>query len=378
MPLPSPIPAVFSGLLALLGLLAAVEAGRQLRARGPNPAATHLAGMFLVLTAVHLLECALASSGWARFAPHLHSTTFGLAYGFGAAVWILARRIARVGPGRVPNWIHFLPILVGTTSLAAWFRTPAAGKIAYFHFLTAARPRSLAFGGMISAQALILLGFLYAAAAERVLRERSREEGTEEGQRLALERLAGVARRGRNAFAVYLLAFLAIEIVGWHTYQLEYMPSLIGSVLLLGIAAALRTAPAIPESTGRTPRGPGRYRKAPLPPERAAELVAGLKRKMEQDRPYLDPELSLSALASSLGITAHQLSQLLNRELGSSFADYVNGYRVREASRILRNPECRELTILAVALDVGFRSKNTFNSAFRKHTGTTPSELRDR
>ena len=87
------------------------------------------------------------------------------------------------------------------------------------------------------------------------------------------------------------------------------MPSLIGGVLLISSARALRRAPAIPESTGRVQREPGRYRKASLPPQRVAESSSRFWRQtMERDRPYLDSKLSLSALASSLGITSHQLS----------------------------------------------------------------------
>ena len=196
-PLPPPFPTVFAGVLAFVGLLASIEAGRNLRARTPNPSATQVAGGFLVLAAVHLLECAFSSSAWVRLAPHLHSATFGLAYGFGPAIWLVARRTARRGPGRVPRWIHFLPVLVGATSLAAWFRTPAAGKLAYFEFLANARPRSMGFGGMVGAQTLILIGVLYSAAAERVLRERSREDGTDEDTRTR----PGKTRRGREDWA---------------------------------------------------------------------------------------------------------------------------------------------------------------------------------
>ena len=116
--------------------------------------------------------------------------------------------------------------------------------------------------------------------------------------------------------------------------------------------------------------------KASLPRERVRRLLSCLEQRMEKDRAYLNPELDLATLAASLEITAHQLSQLLNRELGASFADYVNGHRIREAQRILRDPARREETILAVALESGFRSKNTFNAAFRKHAGTTPSAFR--
>jgi AraC-like DNA-binding protein len=376
LPLPSPLPALFTALLALAGVVAAAESVRLFRARTPNPDAVRLAAAFVAAAAVHLLECALATSPWARHVPHLHSTTYGLTYGFGPAMWLLARKAARVGPGRIPAWVHAVPVVVGTTSLISWFRLPAAVKIGYLDWLLVARPASMQFGGLVAAQTLLLLGLLYCAATVRLLDARSREEDTGDDATAALQRLARVARIGRNVFAAYLPVFLLLQAAGRHTYQLEYVPGLLGAMVLVAAARRVRLAPAIPESTGKAPRGPGLYRKASLPAERVPALLASLERTMAEQRPYLDPELDLATLAATLGITGHQLSQLLNRELGVTFAHYVNERRVRDARRILEDPGQRDLTILAVALEVGFRSKNTFNRAFRKHAGVAPSACR--
>ncbi|MEZ5064885.1 MAG: helix-turn-helix transcriptional regulator [bacterium] len=383
MPLPAPIALGFSGLLAVLGVACAAQSillARRVRAPGENVAAVRLAAVFLGLAAVHLIECAIATSPLARFVPHLHSTTFGLAYGFGPALWLVARRATNLPPSKIPAWLHALPVVVGTTSLLSWVRLPAAAKIAYLDSLAVVRPSAMGFGGLVAAQSLILLGFVYAFAAGRVIEERRQETGQEKeaagAADRALARLAAVARAGRNAFGVYLVVFLAIQFLGAHTYQVEYLPSLLGAGVLLAFGRELARAPAIPAARGRA-RGPGQYRKATLPAERVPELLGALERTMTVDRAYLDPGLDLAGLASRLAISGHQLSQLLNRELGVTFADYVNARRVDEARQILKDPERRDLTILAVALDVGFRSKNTFTSAFKKHAGTTPSGFRE-
>jgi len=375
-PLPSPFPQLFSALLAFTALAAAAQSVRLFRAPGQNPEAVRPATLFLALAAMHLLESAVATSPFNRLVPHLHSTTFGLAYGFGPALWWTARRAARIAPAKVPAWLHLLPVIVGSTSLLSWWRAPAAAKIAYFDFQAVARPPSMEFGAMVAAQALILLGLAYSAAAHRMLRERSRETGTEDAVREALERLAAVAKLGRNVYAGYWAVFLIVETARWHSLQVEYLPSLIGSALLIRFAGELRTAPAVPPGTGRAPRGPGRYRKASLPPDRIPELLSSLEQTMVRDRLYLDPGLDLAGLARRLDISPHQLSQLLNKGLGVTFTDYVNRRRVADACRILEDPAQRDLTVLAVAMEVGFRSKNTFTSAFKKHAGTTPSEYR--
>ena len=99
---------------------------------------------------------------------------------------------------------------------------------------------------------------------------------------------------------------------------------------------------------------------------------------MEREKPYLDANLTLQELAGRVSISLNHLSQLLNERLNQTFFDFVNSYRVQEAKRELCNPAKAHLTILAIAYDVGFNSKSSFNSAFKKHTGITPSEFKRR
>ena len=97
---------------------------------------------------------------------------------------------------------------------------------------------------------------------------------------------------------------------------------------------------------------------------------------MDRDRPWRDSELTLADLATLLDTTPHKLSEVLNSEIGQTFYDFVNGYRVREVQRRIAAGEARKLTMLALALDAGFASKSTFNTVFKKHTSQTPSDYR--
>jgi len=96
---------------------------------------------------------------------------------------------------------------------------------------------------------------------------------------------------------------------------------------------------------------------------------------MDRDRPWTDSELTLADLADRLGTTPHKLSEVLNAQIGKTFYDFVNGYRVRDVQRRIQNGEARTRKMLALALDAGFASKSTFNQAFKKHTNQTPSDF---
>lgn len=106
-----------------------------------------------------------------------------------------------------------------------------------------------------------------------------------------------------------------------------------------------------------------------------AEYVEHLKRYMEDHKPYLDNQLNLQKLSDVSGIPAYKISELLNQHIGYNFFNFVNRHRVEEWKRLVReNPTAA--TIQELAFQVGFNSKSSFNAAFKKHTGQTPSEYR--
>lgn len=96
---------------------------------------------------------------------------------------------------------------------------------------------------------------------------------------------------------------------------------------------------------------------------------------MENERPYLDPDLSLTDLARRLKTNASVLSQVINAGTGKNFNDFVNQYRVDDFKRQALDPANGHLSLLGIALESGFNSKATFNRAFKKLSGQSPREF---
>ena len=116
----------------------------------------------------------------------------------------------------------------------------------------------------------------------------------------------------------------------------------------------------------------------PTPAELPAELLPWRPRLlalMADERPWLEPELTLAELAQRLRLHPAQLSKLINLGCGQSFSDFVNTYRVQEAQRKLADPRFAHYSLVGVALESGFNSKSTFNRVFKKLTGQVPREL---
>lgn len=114
-----------------------------------------------------------------------------------------------------------------------------------------------------------------------------------------------------------------------------------------------------------------KYKNSGIGKDDATKLYEDLLKMMVEEKPYLDPKLSLSGLAQLLGISSNQLSQIINQEAQVNFHDFVNHYRVEEF--IQKANVNKNFSFLALALDSGFNSKSSFNNIFKKQKGITPS-----
>lgn len=114
-------------------------------------------------------------------------------------------------------------------------------------------------------------------------------------------------------------------------------------------------------------------RKQALPNARHREIFNTLEQLLQEKQLYRDEELSLEKLAIASGINRHHISETLNIYAKKPFYQYINEYRVKEVlARLDENPK-KNMRLLPLAYDCGFKTKASFNQYFKKITGTTPS-----
>lgn len=99
--------------------------------------------------------------------------------------------------------------------------------------------------------------------------------------------------------------------------------------------------------------------------------IQRLENLMLEKQLFKNPNLKLHDVAQEMTITAHQLSQFLNENMGKNFTLFVNEYRIQEACNILTSET--NLSIEGISSEVGFNSKSTFFAAFKKAKGITPA-----
>ena len=353
-----PIPDLLTALVAGGGVVLGLAVGVALLARRGGRHADAYLGWFLVAASLSVLGTIVGSLGLYRLSPHFYITPLFYTFSLGPLLYAFVRARAEPAwrPGRAALWHAALPAYQAVQTLASGL-APIAVKDWYW--------QTAYFGVWDAIETWLLPVHIgaYLWAARGVV---GRAEGGAE--RAWLGRLvrgslgivavvAGttVAYRARAPFAgdwLELGAALAYA-------ALLYWTALTGWVHALAPAAAPRQ-----ETYGMTPADLGRHADA-------------LRRHVADARPYLDPGLTLGALADALGLSDKELSYVLNAGLGTGYTDYVNGLRVAEAQRQLRDPARADATVLEIAMASGFASKATFNRAFKRATGATPTAFRD-
>lgn len=111
-----------------------------------------------------------------------------------------------------------------------------------------------------------------------------------------------------------------------------------------------------------------------LPEEKVGDIMDELLAYMDRDKPYLNAKLSINEVASQLGCTEMELSQLLNSHMKVNFANFINVYRVKEIKLRLNQENLSKYTLKALSEQCGFNSKTTFYRVFKNVSGMTPME----
>jgi AraC-like DNA-binding protein len=152
----------------------------------------------------------------------------------------------------------------------------------------------------------------------------------------------------------------------------SYFPVIIPLAILiywLGLKGYLHT-----KSSGQNPAtAKTKTNKVAVPAVTVENTIVALRKAMEEDQLYLDPELNLDKIVAYSGIDQKTISYVLNQHLLQSFNTFVNSYRIKAVKQRLRENPSSHLTLTGIAFECGFNSQATFQRTFKQFTQLTPS-----
>lgn len=355
----------------------------------------HLAKMFLVALVLTVTFQAILNAFDNRefflAFPHLSRVSWLTPSLFGPLVYLFTAKLCMERPKLSrADLLHFIPFLLYLCILAPWFLLPADEKIRVLSDFETARKDD--FGVLNQFSIFLILGYLIMTL--RYLRKFRKEiENTfSDVSRKRLEWmswftylvllllvLSAAAFYGHkwkvpvlDLFYHYTY-FLIVLLVYWITYKALLQPVIFDEIRVRHSGPS-GGFPPIPAADDADPGSSEKYLRSGLDPETAENMFALVSRYMEHHKPFLNPEINIFQLSEKLDVKKHHLSQVINEKAGVNFFDYINRFRVEEVKNRLADAGMRKMTLLGIAFDSGFNSKATFNTAFKKVTGMTPSE----
>ncbi len=312
----------------------------------------------------------------------------------------------RISAYRIPeNWVWRFGVLIDTTiflfgpfiytyvrrlmfnenppfRLRLRHYLPAAFHLGYY-FWTLSFPLD-EFNGLYFSGKLNLLFFIVEAAGLAsfifywiktvlLIRQYRNEEGKQLSYHQSINNFLILLQLTLGVFMVlWLMSFLSINFLKKTLAYVNYVTMWISTPLFIYVIGyyTLRQ----PEIFRVPFEDRSKTEKHRLKPEEIQKLQKRLYYYISDEQIYRQSDLTLKKLADKLNTSPNNLSWLLNQIYQSSFYDYINSHRIEEFIARINQGEHQKHTLLAMAMDVGFNSKSTFNRVFKTLVGTTPRE----
>ncbi|MBX2872977.1 MAG: AraC family transcriptional regulator [Saprospiraceae bacterium] len=325
---------------------------------------------------VHILFHYLHSSGRIFEYPMLIGLVLPLPVLHSVFLYFYARELTYKDALKAKGWtLHFIPIVLLYLLLVPFLLLSGKEKIAVFE------NDGLGFEWYIILQLIVftIAGIGYNLAAYRVVRKYKRE---------VLNYISNADEQMLRWLEWLILGLSIIWVVMLLTDGDEWIFICVSTfVCFIGIYGFRQvpvyfmqtdhqlTADMAPTQSDEGPSAPqDKYQKSGLSSQEAEQLFQRIEAYMETEKLYRKNDLTLAEIAQTLQEPINHLSQAINSQTGSTFYNYINQYRIQAFLELLDNPQSKQFTNLALAMECGFNSKSTFNKYFKKYTGKTPTE----
>lgn len=338
--------------------------------RGGKPLLRKLLGIFFIVFGLVILDVSAQVSEFYLDHPGYAYWLNALPLLFGPLVYLITKsslyenyRLSR------SDWLHFFPmVLVFTFSVITYQLVPEAVRMEWQDESRKSGTLATLMVGLLilgSIVAYLLLSLRLLWSYRRELRERYSS--------LEAKNLSWLGRF-IYGFAGVITFSILIQVASFGAKNQEWVVSLcmILVFLLLGMIF-YNVYHGVQESRLFAGLSPSEDLTKKSANARDTSREGRVTAYLREEQPYLEADLSLAELAERLSMPPRELSETVNAGLAENFFDFINGYRIEHAKGLLTDGTDKKRTVLEVMYASGFNSKSSFNTAFRKYTGMTPS-----
>ncbi len=347
-------------------------------------------GALTLVLSISLLGGVYGLSGYYKNFPHFTNVADPLFLLYGPLLFIY---IFVLTHNRLPKhfFLHGIPFLAYLISFIPFYLQSGEEKIKFAEFVFL--NNEVPFKALLMQLARVVYLGIYIVICLWLVKkyERRINDNFSNIEKISLNK----AKITLYFFLIALLVSIVSFILGYQlSYSYNISNNIIGlfvGIIIYALAYATWNKKSVDEAElfNATPQGIhrskndfGTHEKAKgrsvfvLNDEQLDEYSSRLKNAIEADKVFTENEISLTELSNKISIQPYQLSEVISRVYGESFFDFINRYRIEEIKTRLEDPKSDSYSLLGIAMDCGFNSKSSFNSAFKKFTGVTPSEYR--
>lgn len=317
------------------------------------------------------LSSLISANYWYREIPHVAGFARGMVLLFGPLIYLYSLSITDSNfRFRWKQLVHFIPYFVSVIFVR--IQMYGVDPDLYIEAVDALMAGTMPMNGVVSLWfvSYFVQLFVYVLLIRRQLNKRA-DHSTNRFQVEFVHRKKWINRLSLMLSLLGIL-FLALSVYCLVTSTNSAKGNFLYT-LILAVGTHIIAYQTILEKEILFPEFKKKYASNALNDEVRMRLIEQFRALLEEEKVFTDPDIKLGVIASRVGVHPTLVSRFINSEYNQSFNDLIHVHRIEEFKRRLKDPNYLGYSIFGIAQDVGYNSKSTFNTAFKRLNGQTPS-----
>ena len=333
--------------------------------------ANKILGTFFLCWGLNFLDGYLLLDGFYLKHPRLAFWEEPLVFLYGPLIYFYCRALIGIMPvWRTPHLLHLLPALLMQILLLKFYHLqPVGNKLDILQKVITLEPAPINF---LVALLVIIHILAYLFFSSQIIAQYTRII-QDNYSTFNLTWLKNILRS--LAYIVLLSMLVSVFQYQGNPLLFEVGLMILMTSLLVFISSILFRVFEEPKMFQLSVKR-DKYANSKLSRIQKEEIADKILTAINQNKIHLNPQTTITDLSDLIQVPPRQVSQVINEQFNQNFFEFINTHRIRDAQRIIESSADPKLTILEVMYQVGFNSKSSFNTQFKKITGLTPSEFK--